>query len=149
MSDPWLIYIPEDPHAAPTQPAIETAVALLRAIAPEAEDVRATLTQNVRFHDCGENWSGVACPGCAADVETWWITAMEPAHEAGFETLGVVMPCCDATTTLNDLTYLWPVGFARFDLHARNPNIDDTTPDVDATIAVAIGFSVRKIWRRI
>lgn len=149
MSDTWLVFVPEDPRALPAPDAIARALDLLKQLAPDADEVAATVTDDVRFHDCGENWSGVTCPRCAADIEDWWFEAMDAAFRSAFADLRATTPCCSLATTLNDVTFGWPAGFGRVALAARNPGIFDTTPDQDAALDAAAGLKLRKIWRRI
>jgi hypothetical protein len=46
---------------------------------------------------------------------------MDASYRSAFEDLAVRTPCCHTDTTLNELDYDWPAGFARFVLEARNP----------------------------
>jgi hypothetical protein len=46
---------------------------------------------------------------------------MDEASAHGFVALQVIVPCCHIQTTLNDLRYKWPAGFARFIMEVRNP----------------------------
>lgn len=119
---------------------------MLAAIAPEAEDVQPIFEDKVVFYDSGENWSGVECSACGADAEDWWAEAMDTAFADEFKNLSVKTPCCDAIVSLNDLRYIWPVGFGRFALEAHNPNIGDTSEEQDQRIAESLGNPVRKIW---
>jgi hypothetical protein len=150
MSDNWLMFIPTDPSAVPTRAAASKAVELLKRFAPDAGDeVRAKVFDKVAFHDCGANWSGVRCPRCGEDVEEWWADATDNAYKTGLEDLRATTPCCGHSTTLNDLSYVWPAGFARFVLEAKNPNIKQTTAEQDGQLSEALGLDLRKIWRRI
>lgn len=150
MSDNWLMFIPADPTALPTQTGADKAVELLKRFAPDAgDDVRAKFSDKVEFHDCGSNWSGVKCPRCSGDIEEWWGDATDNAYKSRFEDLRVTTPCCGHSTTLNDLNYVWPAGFARFVLEAKNPNVKQTTAEQDRELSEALGFDLRKIWRHL
>lgn len=150
MSDNWLIFIPVDPQAHPTQASADKAVELLRSFAPDAGDeVSATFFDKVAFQDCGSNWSGVECHQCGEDIEEWWADATSDAYKSGFEDLRATTPCCGHSTTLNDLNYVWPAGFSRFVLEAKNPNIKQTTAEQDAALSEALRLDLKKIWRRI
>src|SRR5438093_1118722 len=53
--------------------------------------------------------------------------------------------------TLNDLRYVWPAGFARFVLQARNPGLQGAMdlPAVDrAALEAIVGCRLRTIWAR-
>jgi hypothetical protein len=146
MSDNWLQFIPVDPNWIPTPAAAERAVALLSAIAPQAEEVNAEFKEQVEFFHPHSNWEGVECPVCGADIESWWDEAMEAASQSGFTDLTVNTPCCGAATSLNDLRYAWPAAFGRFVIEAMNPNIRDTTPEQDGAMAECVGSALRKVW---
>lgn len=150
MSDSWLLFIPADIEAAPSKEAADNASALLKTFTPEAlGEVRARFAPTIEFHSGGANWSGVKCPNCDADIEAWWTDAMDAAWSREFKDLAVTTPCCDHSTALNDLNYVWPAGFSRFVLEAMNPNTHETTPEQDRALAEALGFEVRKIWTHI
>jgi hypothetical protein len=150
MSDNWLMFIPADPDALPSRTGAEKALELLKRFAPGAgDDVRAIFSDKVEFHDCGSNWSGVTCPTCGEDVEEWWVSAIDNAYKSGFTDLRATPPCCGHATSLNDLNYVWPAGFARFVLEAKNPNISQTTAEQDRALSDALGLELRKIWRHL
>ena len=150
MSDNWLIFIPDDPSLQPAMAAADEAVTLLRAFVPAASEVAAKFTDDIEFHNGGENWSGVVkCSNCDAEIEDWWIEAMEKAYASEFNDINVVVPCCGQAMSLNNLNYEWPAGFSRFRLEAMNPRIRDTTPEQDRALADALGFGLRKIWMHI
>ncbi len=146
MSDSWLMFIPTDPEALPSKAAAEKALELLKSFAPESQNVCAKFGEKIEFHSGVENWSGVRCPGCGADIEAWWNGAIEKASRTDFQNLNVTTPCCAHITTLNELNYVWPAGFSRFGLEAVNPNIKDTTDEQDRALSEALGFELRKIW---
>ena len=39
---------------------------------------------------------------------------MDSAYEKNFINLSFTSPCCNKRTSLNDLNYIWPAGFAKF-----------------------------------
>lgn len=149
ISDSILRYVPVDPLWQPTPEGASEAAALLRSIAPKADDVQANFEDKVIFYDPGENWSGVECPTCGNDVEEWWSDAMDTAFAGEFQNLTTETACCGATMSLNDLRYVWPAAFGCFALEAHNPNMGDTTQDQDQQIAASLGAPLRKIWVRI
>ena len=146
MSDNWLQFVPSNPAFEPSADAANAARTLLMSFAPKAEEVKAEFKPAVHFFHPGENWSGVKCPACGADAEEWWNEAMSAASDNAFADLSVTMPCCEANTSLNDLNYVWPAGFARFVLEAMNPNIQDLTPVQERQLVERVGSGLRKIW---
>jgi len=148
MSVTILRYVPNDPYWQPTAEAAEEAVLLVRSITPASESIEKRFEEKVRFYDPGENWSGVECGMCGADAEAWWGDAMDRAFTTDFVRLDLKTPCCDRTTSLNDLRYVWPAAFGRFSIEAISPSIADTTAEQDLKIARCLGAPLRKIWVR-
>ena len=128
MSDNYLKLVPVDTSFVPAPEAQSAAASLLRRLAPHADDVSATASDDVEFIDCGSNWSGVRCPHCAEVLDEWWPDAMASAASTAFSNLDVVLPCCARTATLTELDYIWPVHFGRFVLQARNAGIEGQMP---------------------
>jgi hypothetical protein len=147
MSDNLLRLIATDPEFAPSPESAEVARRQLARLVPDAEEVRAVLTDDVIFIDAGINFERVRCPGCGRELdEEWWTEQMDNASTAKFSSLEITTPCCASRVSLNDLTYEWPVGFARFILEARNPNVKDLPDDAIAALGAALGTPLRRIW---
>jgi hypothetical protein len=144
--DTFLRLIPDDPARVPSATAREQALLLLRRALPAADDVTSQVTEEVRFVDCGDNFEAVLCPRCGADVGEWWSVAMEAGQEQGFRDLRITTPCCGRRTTLNELSYSWPAGFARFTLQALNPRLGSLPDRVRQRLEEVLGCSVRIIW---
>jgi hypothetical protein len=116
----------------PVEDARERARLLLADLLPEADQVTAETHDETVFVDQGENFLRVLCPVCGTELPTgWWTTSMERACESRFVDLDVITPCCGRRSTLNDLNYDWPAGFARFILEACNPGIVSRGLDLD------------------
>jgi hypothetical protein len=98
-------------------------VSLLASFVPAAEEVKYSFFQEVTLFHPGGNWSGVECPSCRTDAESWWNDAVGGAAQAGFQSLDVETPCCHKTVSLNRMRYGWPTAFGCFVLEAMNPNI--------------------------
>ena len=64
----------------------------------------------------------------------------------GFGPLDVVAPCCDAVTTLNDLKYHWPQGFASWSITVKNSNRGQLDDAERAHIESALGHPVRLVY---
>jgi len=146
MSDTYLRIIPADPTCVPSALARERALDVIRRALPLADDLAQRVTDAVRFVDCGENFETVRCQACGADVGDWWSIVMEVGHEQHFKDLRVTTPCCALHTTLNDLQYLWPAGFARYTLEVLNPNIGELSHGVVRRLENALHAPLRVIW---
>src|SRR4051794_22638432 len=81
MADTLMRLIRVERGHVPTPMARQAAVRVLRAFLPAAECVEATVSDEVRFVDCGGNWSGVECPNCGADAEPWWADEVSRCRE--------------------------------------------------------------------
>ncbi|MEV5527666.1 zinc ribbon domain-containing protein [Streptomyces prunicolor] len=152
MSDNYLTLIPTDPYWQPDRAAAHQAKAALSALLPDA-DARRGLT--ARWHDtvevvhCGTNLETIRCPHCGADSSAWWADALQERYTEGFSTLLVTTPCCDTETSLNDLTYDWPMGFASFRIEALNPNRGRLTDQELTSVTAAAGHPLRQILTHI
>jgi hypothetical protein len=146
MSWDILRIIPSQPHYVPDLQSQEMVKQLFSSLVNSADEITTDVWEDAEFVDQGGNFESVMCPNCGTDLEAWWIDAIDEAYAKRFRQLNVEVPCCGAKTSLNDLSYFWPAGFARFCLSARNPNIADLGPDQLVMIGVAINCPVRKIW---
>jgi hypothetical protein len=54
-------------------------------------------------------------------------------------------PCCGAATSLNDLVYEWPQGFARWALEIMNPGRGFLTDEEIERLARTVGHPLREI----
>lgn len=146
MSDNLLRLIPTEPTWRPDSEASQRAVATLSALVPDADSVKAELHDRVTFIDPGANFERLSCPACQAELDMdWWSGQMTLAGDTGFTNLNVTTPCCHADTSLNDLTYDWPAGFARADLSVINPQrgwLDAAELD---QVTVELGHPLRQV----
>lgn len=141
MSDNWLRVLPDNPKFLPPNDAsVERAQKVLRAAVSGCDELTVDTTDAPTFFDPGANWSGVVCPACGSDLEEDWGQAMERAHQTG--DLSLTTSCCETRTSLNDLRYGWPCGFARFAISALNPQ-RDVSRDAQREIEEALGTSIR------
>ena len=148
MSDDYLRLIPSEPSRRPDAGARQRAQARLRDLLPRAREVPARLTEHVEFVDQGEYFEGVDCPACGTALGAWWPEAMGRAHRARFADLAVTTPCCGSATSLHELRYVWPAGFARFVLEARNPGVTDLPAPALAELEQLVGSPLRVIRAR-
>jgi hypothetical protein len=125
MSDDITTLIPADAQFVPAKRSQQAAAALLRELAPHADEITTGVDDEVTFRDCGANFESVVCPKCNREIEleTWqnWMSE-DSADGAGFRLGSFLTPCCATEVTLNDLVYKWPQGFSRYYLDARNMN---------------------------
>ena len=148
MSDNYLKLIPSDPQWVPDPLAAEKARRLLEKIVPKSDEVTLDVRDHVGFVDQGSNFESVGCPSCGANLEVdWWQRELERAMEANCVDLSTTPPCCGRGTSLNDLRYVWPAGFAKFSLEAMNPNRSgDLDPVELRQLEDLLGCKLRQIW---
>ena len=77
----------------------------------------------------------------------------KPLMSGGMEpitalSLSAEMQCCGRVTTLNELDYVWPQGFACVAITLMNPD-SDLEPAERQQVELALGLPVRVIWRHI
>lgn len=126
MSDDVLKLIPFSPTYVPDSETIKTAVTRVREYFPKAERIEVEIGDTPQFIDPGSNFERIVCPICNAVLEdVWWQDAMDKAFENGFRDLAVELPCCGQETTLNDLRYEWPAGFAQFSIEIYNADVEN------------------------
>lgn len=143
--------IPTDPTWQPTTPGAAAAAQVFRGLAPNADRFDVDYYHQVRVVDAGENLVHIGCPVCGLDIDLDWfrdLTEIALYHD-GFHDLNVTVPCCGGRASLNDLDYDWPVGFARFELAAWEPERDQLTAGELAQIAQVLGHDVRQIMTHI
>lgn len=149
MSESYLILIPTDPHWKPDEAAADRAGNLVVELAPEAEEVEAFDMDEVDFFDAGDNFQSVKCPHCGTDVTEWWPEAMDKADDLAFGDLDVSMPCCGKPSSLNDLAYEMPQGFAQFAISVSEPGIEHLDEAALRRVGEALGHPVRAIWQQV
>jgi hypothetical protein len=146
MGDHLLRLIPSDPEWVPDEVALRRAVRVLRGLVPDADRVTATVHEHVVFVDAGSNAERIDCPGCGGELDGgWWSARMERASAGEFARLAVTTPCCETPTTLNELGYVWPAGFARVEIAAVNPARGWLTQDERARVELALGHELREV----
>jgi hypothetical protein len=150
MSDFWMRVIPTVPGWLPSEDAAEVARQRMVELCPGARAVSAMTHDSVEFIDQGANLLAVRCPVCGSELDgDWWGAAMGEAAEGEFTDLAVTAPCCGTATSLNDLAYDWPAGFARFELNVEGPDRSWLTEQELGSVAVALGHPVRQILRHL
>ena len=145
MSDNYLHLIPTTPNYTPSAEQIQRAISLMSSIWPDVFP-EVVARDEVEFIDPGANLAAIYCPRCNSDLDMgWWGEAMDRAAATGFRDLSIETPCCGYPTTLNDLRYYWPVGFAKFSISFRNPGRDFDSATIQR-VAEALGAELRKVW---
>ncbi len=85
--------------------------------------IRERYYDEVTFIDQGSNFEEVKCSNCGNTLEIdWWSEQMDNCGMSNFNDLSVTTPCCKKVTSLNDLNYIWPAGFARYVIEIINPD---------------------------
>lgn len=149
MSVTLLRLIPTDPGYVPNTPQQQAGQALLTTVVGGLAQVSSVVKEEVGFVDCGENFERVSCPRCSASlVEPWWGEAMDKAYLSRFRDLAVILPCCGAVCSLNDLNYDWPAGFARYVLEVKSPEVAELDGQQLRALEEALGCRLRIIWAR-
>jgi hypothetical protein len=152
MGENFLKVISDDPCWTPTAPLVEQALPVFRQLLPHAREIVAESFAAVQFVDQGAYFEKVACPSCAAPLDqTWWSERMDAAYsieKEGFNDLAVLMPCCGIGSSLNDLLYWWPAGFASFALVARDPGRDCLQADELGRLREVFGCGLRQVISR-
>lgn len=150
MSTDHLRIIPADPQWLPEPEPAEAAAAAVRAAMPEGTLVHARWHGHPVFVDPGAQLEAVICPHCAAELDpVWWQERMDMAGETLFSQLAVVTPCCRRHTSLNDLDYHLPAGFARFvievERNERSAALGLLSERTAAAVVDALGHPVRQV----
>jgi hypothetical protein len=149
MSDSILIFIPTDPDYIPELSAQQEARDVLMSFVPDADEVKAQTADEVELVFTGTNLERILCPDCGAQLDEWWITAVDAAfNHTRFTNLLVTLPCCGITRSLNELRYEWATGFSHFRLEARNPNKRNGDALLPALEQI-LGCQLRQIWAHI
>lgn len=149
MSDNWIVLIPTNPRTVPEAARQSRARNRFSEIAPDAEEIRLTVSGGVEFFDCGDNFKRVGCPVCSAEVSiNWWQQRMDEDYDNGFKLAPYATPCCGAQVPLNELDYEWPQGFGRVALWARNANLGKLDCDHKRELEEILGIGLRVIYKR-
>ncbi|MGV9279094.1 hypothetical protein [Streptomyces sp. NPDC003730] len=152
MSDDYLTVIPTDPWWQPAKEAADRAAAVVAGLLPDRDWTVAPEVKwhrTARFVVCGTNLERILCPRCGTDLYAtageWFGRAVTDRYDEGFATLLTTPPCCGAETSLNDLVYDWPCGFARFEIEVLYPERGWLGEEEVARVAEALGHPVRQI----
>jgi hypothetical protein len=151
MSDHWITLVPEDPRFIPDLAKQNTARDRFAEIAPEVEEIELIASDEVKFFDCGENFSHVCCPSCHSEIPLeWWTDRMdEDSAPVGFKLKTYSTPCCGKNFTLNELVYRWTQAFGCFALDAMNPDIGELQDGHKRELEELLGTKLKVIYQHI
>lgn len=149
MSDNWITLIPKDPQHVPDSVRRVRARNRFAEIAPDSDQIEIKVSDQIAFFDCGSNFERVCCSSCGAEVlSEWWQERMDRDYsDGGFQLIQFAMPCCHAKLTLDDLSYEWPQGFARFALDAMNPSIGKLNEEYKIEFEEILATRLRVIYQ--
>jgi hypothetical protein len=124
VSDDYIRLIPTQVTWEPTESAAESAMSyvagLFSGVNGSADEVTTKFYADVALIDSGVNTSTAKCRSCGNSVDLEWVFEVVDERVADLSHLDVIVPCCEAMTSLNDLEYDWPMGFARFEIAVLN-----------------------------
>ena len=147
MSRDYIVLVPNDPSFVPGPEARRKAEQRFAGFLPDAKDVASRVNAEIQFIHPGGNLDRVLCPYCHAQVDwDWWASAMDAAYLTHYRDLSIKLPCCGITSSLNELLYEFPAGFALFALQAERPNSRGLEPEQIRTIERIVGSTLRQIW---
>ena len=149
MSDNWIAVIPENPEHIPSAECQNQALSFFWSIAPEADEIEIRLSDHLMFFDCGANLESISCPNCGKGIPIdWWQDRMGEDYE--FTSLkSHALPCCEKLSTLAELEYDWPQGFAKFGIDAMNPKIGILSDEEKGKFEEILGTPLRIIYQHI
>jgi hypothetical protein len=145
MPSTSLILIPIIPELLPDPETLIATKDILRDFY-KTQEIKFVITENVEFVDPGQNFESVACNLCrqAITIEDWH-QAMDAAYINKFKDLKFITCCCQKTTSLNDLEYIWPAGFSKFTIMIADA-AHDLTDEQMKLIETVMQTKLRKIW---
>ncbi|WP_377639019.1 hypothetical protein [Oryzobacter terrae] len=128
MSDTYVRVIPSDPWWQPAPEAAQEAASYVAGLfegeGVAVDEVGTEFHERVHVIDAGENTSSVTCSVCGWQLGPDFVARLTEANPQGLRSLDVWVPCCGAVVPVTSHRYDWPVGFARFEVVARNPTRD-------------------------
>lgn len=155
MSEYYVTAIPTDPLWVPGDAQEAAARAVFDDLLSPYRQLEVSRRDRVDMVDAGEEFETVSCPACGfvlgdtKDTASMrWFGEEVHAHwtdNRGFWPLDIVAPCCGATTSLNDLIYQGPQGFASWLIRANRPNRYELDDDQRRRLEAALGHPIRLV----
>jgi hypothetical protein len=151
MSDDFIVLVPSDPHFSATPDALKRVAAVLKRLAPSADNIEPEVSEAIRFHDAGSNFESISCPRCAAEISIdWWQERMDADSAGGwFRLERYRAPCCGAPLTLNELQYESPQAFGRTSWTVQNANIGELKDEERQELEAAAGALLVAVYQHI
>ena len=139
MSDHIIKIIPINPMFCCDEQTAERVTAYIKSricswLHGEPLSIDYFLRENPAFVDCASNLASITCPSCGKKLDFgWWGDAMDIAYKSNFRQLGIILPCCGQSSSLDSLKYYCDCGFSRVEFDLYNPA---AIPDSDFIHAV-------------
>ena len=145
MSSTILKIIPTIPSFVPDNIKKDNARSFLNKLYTN-EQVEFITTDTIEFVDQGENFETVSCNLCGHNIEIEdWQNLMDSKYKNQFANLTFITACCNKTTSLNNLNYKWPAGFAKFVVSISDAQSELTERDL-IELQDILGTTARIIW---
>lgn len=151
VSDNYMRLIPTTPTWEPVAEAAELATRYVASLfagpSDSADEVAHEFYGEVVVIDSGVNTESAKCSSCGASVDLAWVFEVINERAEDLSKLDVVLPSCGETSSLNDLEYDWPMGFASFEICVLNGNRDqyELHPDELERVGSLLGHQVRQV----
>lgn len=147
MSTHILYIIPTSPDYIPSDNQQKEALRLVKDKYPRHE-VTSEVSLEVCFVDQGQNFDKVSCNHCLVELEIdFWKEKMDEAYMTLFKNLQFKSNCCNNETSLNDLIYDMPAGFAKYVISIVNPEYEESSNSgFLSRIESVLDSSVKLIW---
>lgn len=121
MSNYIVKIIPKHEKTIPGDKERNTIRNQLRIMAVNKE-ISEQLYNEIIFIDSGSNFEGIRYNHCMTYLEPdWWAEQMDTKSSTHFNDLSIISPCCASAVSLNELHYIWPMGFAKYVIEIMNP----------------------------
>lgn len=124
VSDNYLRLIPTaptwEPDAEAATVATEYVAGLFAGPGDSAGEVTHEFYGKVAVIDSGVNTDSAKCTRCGDPIDLAWVFEVIEQRADDLSHLDAVLPCCGERSSLNDLEYDWPMGFASFEICVLN-----------------------------
>lgn len=150
MASNILSILADVPELAPSEAvAVELETVARKLFEQRCAEISVVDSGMVEFIDQGGLFGELNCPNCGSEIDIpWWQDRMDESYANSFSDLGIRVPCCGFATSLNELEYRLPAGFARFAIQVRdfeNPWADE---EEMAALTRVAGRPLRQILAR-
>ena len=152
VSDSYIRLIPTSPTWEPVAAAADVATKYVAGLfagpSDSVDEVAHEFYGEVTVIDSGVNTESAKCSSCGAAVDLAWVFEVIGERAEDLSQLNVVLPNCGDASSLNDLEYDWPMGFASFEICVLNGSRDqyELQPDELERLGSLLGHPVRQVW---